>query len=226
MQVNVQLLSKKAIEAALKKNWDQAENLNEQILVKNPIDKDAKIRLGRAYIKLEKFSKAKKIFKEILDADPINSIAQKNYKLASDKNSDYKGSQDISNPTKILIKEPGTTTQISLPCSPKFLDQFEPGDEIKTKILKNKLVFFAKNSEREIYSLEDDNSKTVYNAKCGGKEVSASVAKTNGRFLIVTLKCKHPIFKSEKQQEKPYMKKGIIEEPELDLEEVEPTQDN
>ncbi len=224
MQVNLQLLSRQAIDSALNKDWGRAIELNTQILERDPQDKNAKVRLGRAYIKQEKFNEAKKIFKEILEKDPINNIALKNLKLASENNPDKKNEGRTNHATNVLIKEPGTTIQVTLPADEKVLSKLEPGQEICIKSFKTKLSFFL-NKNNELGCVKDDVAHTVYGAKKEGLKVSASVIKPNKEHFTILLKCKQPIFKSEKQLEKPYMKTALINVPELEITKLE-DQDN
>ncbi len=219
MQVNVQVLSKKAIDAALKNNWEKAIQHNQKILEKNPEDKNSKIRLGRAYIKVEKFNDAKKIFEEILEEDPINSVAMKNYKLASENNPDNKGGGS-NNHNKVLIKEPGTTAQVEISAPENILSTLEPGQPLCIRSYKTKICFFT-DRKKGIGSSRDVAAQIVYKAKRDGKDVTASVIKPNKDHFTVLLKCKTPIFKSEKQQEKPYMKTSFISEPEIKIPELE-----
>jgi len=221
MQVNIQTLNKKAIDAALENNWQSAVELNEEILSKFPDNKEAKGRLGRAYIKTKQFSKAKKIYKEILEKDPINQIALKNFKLASEKNSDNKAETEQTKSTKLFIKEPGTTTQLIINAKKSILDKLEMGQDLILKSTKNSLKICYKDLSHEIGEAPENLAKTVYKARKEGKDITANVVKTNDDHLTVILKSKYSIFKSEKQQEKPFMKDGIIEEPEIEIEEFE-----
>ncbi len=221
MQINLTAVSKRAVDAALQKDWDTAILLNESILDKNPNDKEAKIRLGRALIKTGKFTKAKKIFKEILEEDPINQIAIKNFKLATDKNPDRKGSVILVKSVKQLVKEPGTSTQIDLPKpkKQKMLDTIEPGEELVLRFYKASTVFFKDygNKQEEIGKIEGDMARRLYKANSEGENISANIIKINGENLTLVINTDNPIFKAQKQHEKPYVKKGTIEEPELEM---------
>ena len=105
MSLSLAVLTKKAIEASLKQKWAEAISLNSDILKVYPDNIDAKIRLGRCYLQTKEFSKAKKIFKEVLEKDPINSIALRNYDLAKNQKTECNGnSAKLS--TKALLKEP------------------------------------------------------------------------------------------------------------------------
>ena len=221
MKFNQQALSKKAIDAALKQDWKAATQLNEQILEKNPNDIDAKTRLGRAYLKTKKYSKAKKIYKQILDNDPINKIAQKNYKLASAQKSDDKTDANLLNNSNEFIKEPGTTYQVELEAPKTTLKKLKTGQEVVLRHYKTKLSFYVKKGRKELGVVTNELKDIVYDARQEKKDVSAKVVKIKDESFIVLLKCKSPIFKSEKQSEKPFMKKSMLDEPAVDVSETE-----
>lgn len=221
MQPSLKILNKKAINSALNCNWEEAIELNTLILEKNENDDAAKIRLGRAYLKTKQFAKAKKIFKEILQKDPINKIAQKNYKLAEEKNSDNKSSNDKTTSSKALIKEPGTTTQVRITVKEKLLKDLESGDEVQLNSYKTKLNFIDSISKKELGNIQDNLAKLVYKAKQEGKQFKASVLKVNEEYVDILIKCNCSIFKSEKQQEIPFTRGLIEDEPEIELPEVE-----
>jgi tetratricopeptide (TPR) repeat protein len=216
MQANVQVLSKKAIDAALKNNWNEAINLNLEILKKQPRDKKAKIRLGRAYMQLKSFAKAKKIFQEVLETDPINTIALKNLQMASQKKvANHNG--ENGNHTNALIKEPGTTAEVVIKSPNDATLDMEVGQAVNTRISKTKLTFLTPEDSLEIGSINDDTAKIVYKASRDKLTIRANVASFDNDKVVFLLKCKKPIFKAQKQQEKPYLKKGLIDEPELEL---------
>lgn len=216
MLVNVSALSKKAVDAALKKDWAKAIELNKEILAKDPTDTETKIRLGRAYLKTEKFTEAKKIYKEVLAKDPINQIALKNLKLAAEKNPDRVNGKELGKPTKSLLKEPGTTTEITFELKRLKL---EAGAILDLKILKSSVVFMS--DKREVGTYKSDVCQKLYESKKSGKAVYASVLRVADNNFTVLLKCADPIFKSEKQIERPYLQKGVLEETEIEIPELE-----
>jgi tetratricopeptide (TPR) repeat protein len=222
MQLNVQALAKKAINAALDQEWEKAVEINEEILEKSPDNKDAKTRLGRAYLKTKDYTKAKKIFKEILDADPINKIAQKNYKLASEKKDDVTAGREMGKATKAYIKEPGTSIQVEVVIEDKrMLKSIELGQSLDTRCNKKTLNLVNPATKKSVGSISDGICDAAYKAKVDGKDIKAKVIKIKEESIVVTLSCKSPIFKSEKQQEKPFMKMDLSEEPEIDVSETE-----
>ena len=148
-------LTKKAIDAALNSKWKEAVSLNLQILTRDPSSTDAKIRLGRAYIQTGEFNKAKRIFKEVLESDPINPVALKNYSLASQKKSE-KNHITLADP-KSLLKEPGTTAETTVEITAKRItaSDFSPGEPLLLKIDKKtisiiKLTIYSYSAMRKV----------------------------------------------------------------------------
>src|SRR3989338_5020068 len=90
-------LSQKAIEAALNNNWQEATEINSQLLNRYPEDIETLNRLARAYFESGKITKAKSLYRSVLKLDPYNPIASKNIKKLSElKSKDLKNkSQEV-----------------------------------------------------------------------------------------------------------------------------------
>ncbi|MFC1700240.1 tetratricopeptide repeat protein [Patescibacteria group bacterium] len=215
-------MTKKAIDAALKSNWKKAIEINTQILEEYPNNLDTSIRLGRAYIQTKKFSKAKKIFKEVLKEDPINSIAKKNLELA--KIGKTKKSNGNGLKTKALLKEPGTTQEIRLDnlASRITADKLDPGEELFLKIKKKSIDVFKSVKERKslIGTIENEYVVNRVNAACEKKGKShATFTRGKDKEIYILIKCDLPVFKADKIDVRPYLKKGTIDEPEIEMDE-------
>lgn len=73
-----------AIQLALQGRWSEAADLNREIIEYFPGDVDAYNRLGKAQTELGRYGDARDAYMKALEADPLNSIAQKNLnRLAS-----------------------------------------------------------------------------------------------------------------------------------------------
>lgn len=70
--------SEVAIQAALQGKWQDAIQINKQILESFPTDVDAYNRLGKAQTELGKYKDARASYEKALEIDPLNTIAQKN----------------------------------------------------------------------------------------------------------------------------------------------------
>lgn len=222
MRTGIATLQKEAVDSALKNNWEKAIKLNLQLLERFPNDLDARIRLGRAFIQTKNFSEAEKIFKEVLKSDPINKIAKKNLEIAKSKKTEKSNGNGLS--AKHLIKEPGVTVEIRFKLiNTKFkISELVSGDKLTLKIKKmSTAVYFEKYFLGEI--TERIIVKDLNIAKSKKIKLDASFIKSRGDFIAILIKASSAVFKAEKQDIKPYFKKGTIEgeEPELEMEIVE-----
>ena len=69
--------SQEAISLAMQSRWQEAVTVNQGIIELFPTDIDACNRLGRAFMELGEFAKAKEAYSRGLELDPDNAIAQK-----------------------------------------------------------------------------------------------------------------------------------------------------
>lgn len=219
MQVTLAALSKKAVSCALKGKWEEAIIINEKILSKDSNNIDAKIRLGRAYIQTQKFNKAKTIFEDVLKKDPLNNIAKKNLQTAKNKKTD-KNSKDHTN-AKALLKEPGTSVEIHLKIESKSIEagDFDPGEQLDIDILKTKVKVIKINGRRTVINTIDNKDlvKKINRAENIGATVGANFLKGEKKDIFIIIKSSKPVFKTEKQDIRPYVKKEIIQEEESEL---------
>jgi hypothetical protein len=67
----------------MQSRWQEAVTVNQSIIELFPTDIDACNRLGRAFMELGEFAKAKEAYSRGLELDPDNAIAQKNLQRLS-----------------------------------------------------------------------------------------------------------------------------------------------
>lgn len=222
MSYSLAVLTKKAIDASLKQKWAEAISLNSDILKVYPDNIDAKIRLGRCYLQTKEFSKAKKIFKEVLEKDPINSIALRNYDLAKNQKTECNGnSAKLS--TKALLKEPGTTCETTFQIISKNVKKGDitSGEELPIKIKKNKVeVYFNKKKKSILIGEITDEciNQRLVRAQEKQANIKVTYIKWGEKGITVLIKTSIPIFKPDKVEIRPYLRKGTIEEPEMEIE--------
>jgi len=81
--------SKEAIDLAMRARWQDAVNVNKELVKDFPDDVDALNRLGRAYMELGKYKLALEAYKNAARQDPYNAIANRNIRRLNDiKNTD------------------------------------------------------------------------------------------------------------------------------------------
>src|SRR5437879_1074230 len=70
--------SEQAITLAMKNRWDEAAQLNREILDLFPTEVDAFNRLGKALTELGRYAEARDAYAQAVKLDPLNGIASKN----------------------------------------------------------------------------------------------------------------------------------------------------
>src|SRR3981081_4027787 len=70
--------SEQAISLAMKNRWDEAAQVNREILDLFPNEVDAYNRLGKARAELGRYAEARDAYAQAVKLDPLNGIASKN----------------------------------------------------------------------------------------------------------------------------------------------------
>ena len=76
--------SKEAIDLAMQARWQEAVDVNKEIIESFPEDVDACNRLGRAYMELGQYALAREAYSCTVQQDPYNAIAARNLRRLSD----------------------------------------------------------------------------------------------------------------------------------------------
>lgn len=108
---NLTPLTKKAIEFARQQDWDQAIEINEEILKEKPQEIGALNRLALARMQKGHVRIAEELLEQVLEIDKHNKIAQKNLKKARNKE---KGHTVSMAQRSSYIEEPGKAKLIEL----------------------------------------------------------------------------------------------------------------
>jgi tetratricopeptide (TPR) repeat protein len=107
--------SEQAISLAMKNRWDEAAQVNREILELFPNEVDAYNRLGKALTELGRYGEARDAYAQAVKLDPLNGIASKNLqrlgKLASEG-----AAVPAPSPVdpRLFIEESGKTTVTQL----------------------------------------------------------------------------------------------------------------
>lgn len=105
--------AQKAVQKALKGNWDEAIKLNKEILKEDSKDIDALNRLARAYAEKGNFKEAKNYANKVLKIDSFNTIATKALKKWSTSTKLDGGKSKTGSP-QAFLEEPGKTKLTTL----------------------------------------------------------------------------------------------------------------
>lgn len=223
MQNDLEELAKRAVRAALTQNWNLAKNLNLEILNQEPGNVDAKIRLGKACLELRDYQKARKYFREVLSVDPINPIAKKNLELAKEE----KHSPAVNGRLANMVQEPATCLSTTAEITAKGLtaSKLAMGLDLEVKVFSQvvKLYCLYKGEKVELGILTDPKAvKKLKDGKQIGATFCGTYVKGADKEITVLITSSLPVFDSEKQEFKPYIKKDLLDgenEPEPVLDE-------
>ena len=86
--------SKWAIDLVMQGRWREAIAANKSLIEIFPNDVDAYNRLGRAYVELGEYSRAREAYSRAMELAPYNTIAKKNLHRLSQLGEDVAGSED------------------------------------------------------------------------------------------------------------------------------------
>lgn len=188
------LLKRLAIDSALSNNWEQAEEINLQLIEQNPEDIDSLNRLGFALMKLGKYNKAKDAYKKVIEIDKTNPIAVKNLKrletVSKNKKSDGKTqSQLLTSISGVFIEEAGKTKTVELKntADKKMLSMLEPGDPV-SMVIKRSKIFVQSQDKKYIGMLPDNISMRLINFMKGGNEYTSCIKACDEKNVTVFIK--------------------------------------
>ena len=158
-------LARKAIAAAIANDWKHALELNKEILEKFPQDINSLNRASRALIESGEIDRAKKVSTQVLDIDPLNTIAlkciQKCDALSELDDLPSNGSSS-NNVEQEFLEEPGKTKIVYLInlCEGQVLARLNTG-EVVGLVPKHHKVSVIDNHETYIGRLPDDLSQRL-----------------------------------------------------------------
>lgn len=212
MQNDYEELTRKAVKAAIATDWESAKDLNLKILEQDATNTDAKIRLGKAYLELKDYAKARKCFKEVLSIDPINAVAKKNLEFAKEEKHSPAGNGKLTN----IIQEPATFVQTHAEITAKGFtaSKIPMGADMEIKVFSQmaKLNYIHKDQKIELGVISDP--KIVKKLKIGkdkGANFSGTFVKGNEKDMIILIHSSMPVFEGERQELKPYTKRDFLD---------------
>jgi len=144
--------------AGLDGNWEQAIQLNQEIIDRSPRDATAYNRLGRALLEFRRVSAAYDAYSSALKIDPANMIARRNLQrleLIRHRRGAEDGGQETSREsviprTSAFIEEVGKTwvDELVNPASMDELADIYSGEQLQMEISEGRLVVLRANGQR------------------------------------------------------------------------------
>lgn len=185
-------IEEQAIKAALNQNWLKAVEINKKILKINSKNVPALNRLGRAFWELGKVEEANRTYKKVIEIDPFNPIANKNFKRLA-KKSQKKSIKNLKNDFihsgKVFLEEPGKTKLVRLTrlSSPDILSELSSGDPIFF-LIKKRLISVIDINKNYLGSIPEDLSQKLIKLIKGGNQYQGFVKSIDHQKLEVFIR--------------------------------------
>jgi len=183
-----------AISLALKGKWQEAINLNLQIIEYYPQDADAYNRLGKAYIKTGQYFLAKDAYEKALSIDKYNIIAEKNLKrlsIMSQEDIQSASTDESSEGLKpqAFIEEMGKSGVVALinPAPAPVLVKIEAGDEVVLSAQDNNLIVENKRGEY-LGTVSLIHGRRLLRLLSGGNRYSSTVVGSADGYTTVMIR--------------------------------------
>jgi tetratricopeptide (TPR) repeat protein len=189
--------SQEAIALAMQSRWQEAVTVNQSIIELLPTDIDAYNRLGRAYMELGEFAKAKDAYSRTIELDPYNSIAQRNLQrlsLLPDSQITVKEERREASPD-LFIGEMGKAGVVNLKdLAPKeVLAKMAAGNQVYLKVRGRQLV--VENEQAEYLGLvEPPHGFRLARLIEGGNKYAMAIVNidNNNARVIIRETFQHP----------------------------------
>jgi tetratricopeptide (TPR) repeat protein len=186
-------LDRLAIHKALQNNWEEALNINKEILKEDPDNAEALMRAARAFFELGRLEEALASVKKVLRLDPLNLIALRCDEKwsAMDPSELPSGAQGIPNTTNgfhkinLFLEEPGKTKIVNLHHlgDTKLIATLDCGDEVQITAGAHKVTCTSPDGHYIGRFPDDIATKTIDDIKKGStykahvKSITASEIK-------------------------------------------------
>jgi len=189
--------SKEAIDMAMQARWQQAVDVNKEIIESFPEDVDTFNRLGRAYMELGQYARAKEAYRRAVELDPYNAIANRNLRRLNDlKESEKTEVETDKVEPQHFIEEIGKAGVVTLQeLAPKEKRaRTVAGDKAVLKVDGSFLV--VENGHREYLGrVEPKHAQRLIRLILGGNRYSAIVVRSTADMMTVMVRetYQHPI---------------------------------
>lgn len=185
-------LKDQAIKLALESNWEEAIQLNKEILEETPRELDTLNRLAYAYMQSGKFDDAKSTYNQVITLDTTNPIATKNLKKLSAlslQTSNISSIPHINHMDNVFIQEAGKTKTVELTnvADKKALMSLQHGDDILLVIKRSK-IFALSQDKTFIGMLPDNIGIRLIGFMKGGNEYQACVKGVDDKSVTIFIK--------------------------------------
>ena len=182
--------AKEAIALALSSRWQEAVDLNREIIEEFPRDVEAHNRLGKALSELGHYREAKAAFGRTLEIAPANSIARKNLRRLDQLSEDAPVPRQGSKATlQLFIEERGKSGSISLTRLPPDGAHLHvaPGDAVQLR-LAGKGLTVESTDGLYLGEVEPKQGQRLARLMEGGNNYEAAVTSVQEDSLVIMIR--------------------------------------
>jgi tetratricopeptide (TPR) repeat protein len=187
------LRSEKAIQLAMQNRWEEAADLNRQMLELFPNDVDTHNRLGKSLLELGRYAEARDAYQEAARLDPSSKIAQKNLqRLEKLIEEEAPALPPTPLDPRLFIEESGRTTVTTLLelGRPEVLAKLTAGDQLKLEEAGNSVRVFDLTGE-VVGLIEPKLGQRLIKLLQAGNRYSAAVTSADEQTVRVILRETH-----------------------------------
>jgi len=183
--------SQEAISLAMQSRWQEAVTVNQGIIELFPTDIDAYNRLGRAFMELGEFAKAKEAYSRGLELDPNNAIAQKNLQrlslLPASKVKVKEERREVA--PDLFIGEMGKAGVVNLqnPAPGEVLARMAAGNQVYLKVKGQRLII-ENEQEKYLGLVEPPHGFRLARLIEGGNKYAAAIVNIDNSTVRVIIR--------------------------------------
>jgi hypothetical protein len=182
--------SKEAIDLAMQARWQEAVDVNKEIIENFPEDVDTYNRLGRAYMELGRYAQAKEAYHRAVELDRYNVIANRNLRRLNDlKETETTEVETDKVEPQQFIEEIGKAGVVTLhELAPKEnRARTVAGDKANLKVNGSFLV--VENGRGEYLGrVEPKHAQRLIRLMLGGNRYSAIVVRSTAEMMTVMVR--------------------------------------
>ncbi|MFN8523370.1 MAG: tetratricopeptide repeat protein [Chloroflexota bacterium] len=197
------LRSEKAVQLAMQSRWQEAADVNRELLELFPEDVDSHNRLGKALMELGRYAESREAYQEAARLDPSNTIAAKNLSRLEQLIQDVAAGSPppaaaVVDP-RLFIEESGKTAVTDLVDRPRFntIATLAPGDKLELRIAGG-LVQLVAQTGQTVGQLEPKLAQRVLKLAEIGNRYAAAITSIDESHVRVIIRevFRHPSMRS------------------------------
>lgn len=182
--------SEQAITLAMKNRWDEAAQVNREILELFPNEVDAYNRLGKALTELGRYADARDAYAQAVKLDPLNGIAAKNLQRLTKLAAEGSAAPPPSPvDPRLFIEESGKTTvsQLTDVRRTEATSKLSAGDQLQLARRGNQLVV-SDASGNDVGRIEPKLEQDLIRLMGMGNKYSVFVTAANDQAVHVIIR--------------------------------------